>query len=65
MKLIKTLLKLSLLVTTSSAGCVFDIDGVEPSTVRCDLRILDFRRNSSEVSGMKSAERLNVQGPML
>ena len=52
---------LFLLVRSALAGCVLDGERIEPSTVHCDLRILDFRRNSSEVPGIKTAERLNVQ----
>ena len=59
-KLAAKVFNLLLLLRTALAGCVFDSEGSEPTTVRCDLRILDFRRNSSEVTGMKSAERLRV-----
>lgn len=60
MTLMKSVFHLVLLFRTVLTGCVFDSEGLEPTTVRCDLRILDFRRNSSEVTGMKSAERLRV-----
>jgi hypothetical protein len=41
------LLPLFLFLREVTAGCVFDIS---PAAIRCDLRILDFRRNSSEVT---------------
>jgi hypothetical protein len=59
MKLMQSLLHMLILVRVSLAGCISDV--LEPSTIHCDLRILDFRRNSSEVPGIKTAQRLNVQ----
>ena len=61
MSWLQNLFFLFILVRLSKSACVLDGEGVKPSTVHCDLRILDFRRNSSEVPGIKTAERLNVQ----
>ena len=61
MSWLQSLFFLFILVRLSKSACVFDGEEVKPSTVHCDLRILDFRRNSSEVPGIKTAERLNVQ----
>jgi len=49
------------IVHLSQGGCLLSGTGGQPSTVHCDLRILDFRRNSSDVPGIKSAEKLQVQ----
>ena len=49
-----------LVVTGASGDCNWDEDSQEP-TVDCNLRILDFRRNSSHVQGIKSAIRMRIE----
>jgi hypothetical protein len=51
------LLPLFLFLREVTAGCVFDIS---PAAIRCDLRILDFRRNSSEVAKLFNLHKLQI-----
>ena len=48
---------LFLLPYSATSDCAFKADD---GTVDCNLRILDFRRNSSEVPGVEKAKTINV-----